>query len=229
MQLQYLNIAGQCLVVVIAYLYIYFSNRHSLATFFKALASGMFLWFGRISSELCTDPQFAKLVMIGLLLGMIADVLLDLRFVFEKIGQKIFILGTLTFLAGHVMYLIALIPYCDNLWLWIIGAVALTVFFCWFIFKRITAEKKMKIVGAVYIGTVTLMATVAAGVFFTAPRLFSLCFFIGGLLFLASDIILILNTFGKKTRKSLRILNVSLYYIGQLMIGLSLQCLRDFI
>ena len=45
----------------------------------------------------------------------------------------------------------------------------------------------------------------------------------GALLFLGSDIILILNTFGGQSRESLRISNIVLYYIGQLLIAASLQ------
>ena len=41
-----------------------------------------------------------------------------------------------------------------------------------------------------------------------------------------SDIVLILNTFGSEFRKSLRNTNISLYYIGQLLIAFSLQLLR---
>lgn len=47
----------------------------------------------------------------------------------------------------------------------------------------------------------------------------------GAFLFLISDIVLILNTFGKESKFSLRITNLSLYYIGRLMIALSLQLL----
>ena len=36
---------------------------------------------------------------------------------------------------------------------------------------------------------------------------------------------LILNTFGSETKQSLRVTNISLYYIGQLLIALSLRFL----
>jgi hypothetical protein len=48
-------------------------------------------------------------------------------------------------------------------------------------------------------------------------------FFGGALLFLASDVVLILNTFGPKSTFSMRVVNLVLYYVGQLMIALSLQ------
>ena len=45
---------------------------------------------------------------------------------------------------------------------------------------------------------------------------------IGAVLFMVSDIVLIFNTFSGKTRFSMRITNLSLYYIGQMMIALCL-------
>lgn len=48
-------------------------------------------------------------------------------------------------------------------------------------------------------------------------------FFAGAALFLASDVIMIFNTFGSKQRFSMRASNLTLYYIGQLLIALSLQ------
>jgi uncharacterized membrane protein YhhN len=70
------------------------------------------------------------------------------------------------------------------------------------------------------------MNSVAAGILFSAPSKQSVVFFIGALLFLISDIVLILNTFGPKQQQKLRVTNLSLYYVGQLLIGLSLQFLR---
>ena len=83
-----------------------------------------------------------------------------------------------------------------------------------------------KIFGILYIGAIMLMNSVAAGILFSAPSSHSVVFFIGALLFLISDIVLILNTFGPKQQQKLRVTNLSLYYIGQLLIGLSLQFLR---
>lgn len=47
-------------------------------------------------------------------------------------------------------------------------------------------------------------------------------FAIGGVLFLASDVILIFNTFTGETTFGKRVANLSLYYIGQLLIASSL-------
>ena len=67
-----------------------------------------------------------------------------------------------------------------------------------------------------------LLNCVAIGNLITAPSVFTGLFAAGAVFFLVSDIVLILNTFGSETRQSLRITNISLYYIGQLLIALSL-------
>ena len=71
-----------------------------------------------------------------------------------------------------------------------------------------------------------LLNCVAVGNLIAAPSAFTALFAAGSLLFLISDIVLILNTFGKETRQSLRVTNISLYYVGQLLIALSLSLLK---
>ena len=53
----------------------------------------------------------------------------------------------------------------------------------------------------------------------------SAVFAAGAVLFLVSDVVLILNTFGKEFRQSLRNTNIALYYAGQLLIAFSLTLL----
>ena len=67
-----------------------------------------------------------------------------------------------------------------------------------------------------------LLNCVAIGNLITFPSAFTGLFAAGAVFFLVSDIVLILNTFGSETRQSLRVTNIALYYIGQLLIALSL-------
>ena len=94
------------------------------------------------------------------------------------------------------------------------------------IFGRITAKTAFKVFGVVYIGAVVLLNTVGVGNLIDAPSAFTAVFAAGALLFLVSDVVLILNTFGKESRQSLRVVNIGLYYVGQLLIALSLVALK---
>ena len=67
-----------------------------------------------------------------------------------------------------------------------------------------------------------LLNCVAFANLIAAPSAFTGLFAAGSLFFLVSDIVLILNTFGPETKKSLRFTNIGLYYIGQLLIACSL-------
>ena len=200
-------------------------EKYVPAVVLKGAASLCFVILGLTTGKLCGDARFAKLVAIGLVLGMIADILLNLRFVFKKKGKIVFLVGILVFLSGHILYLCALIPGCSSLAVCIaIGAVLTAVILRW-IFKQITAQKAFKIFGIFYIGAIVIMNCVSFGVLLSAPCAGTGVFFAGAVAFLISDVVLILNTFGSETKFSLRITNLSLYYIGQLLIALSLMLL----
>lgn len=224
--MSYLPVALLSLVLAACFMYFEYKKKYGNAVMLKALASFTFIVFGVISSAFSGDPLFARRIIIGLIFGGIADVLLNLRFVFPKFGQKIFLVGILVFLSGHILYLAALLPYSTSLLLWLGIGVVLTVLVLIWIFSKITVAMAFKIFGIVYIGAIMLMNSVAFGILISAPSKHSMIFFTGALLFLISDIVLILNTFGPKQQQRLRVMNLSLYYVGQLLIGLSLQFLQ---
>ena len=70
-----------------------------------------------------------------------------------------------------------------------------------------------------------IIAGAALGALITAPSLQAAIFLAGTFLFLVSDVILILNTFGGNPRFAMRVCNLSLYYVGQLLIATSIQFL----
>ncbi len=209
--------------MMIIFIYQEKEKNYIAAAMLKGIASAVFVALGYLGSKMSLDKGFAKMVVIGLVLGCIADVLLNLRFVFEKHGKIVFLVGILVFLAGHVMYLIALVPKCGHLTTCLIAGVLLTVVTMIWIFKQITAQAAFKIFGVFYIGAIMLMTCVAIGILIERPSAQSAMFAAGAVSFLISDIVLILNTFGKETKFTLRVTNLTLYYIGQLLIALSLQ------
>lgn len=188
----------------------------------KGSASLVFIMVGIIAYASAGDKSFAKPVLIGLILGGVGDVFLNLRFVFEKIGQKIFLVGIAAFLAGHILYLAALIPQSENLLVCIVIGVIVAAAILAYIFKTMEVKLAFKIFGIFYIGAVVLMTAVAIGNLIAAPSAARWLYAIGAVLFTVSDVVLIFNTFGSETKFSLRITNLSLYYLGQLLIANSL-------
>ena len=197
-------------------------KKYDTAVLLKGVASFCFVVLG---FRFMGDSREAVLILIGLVLGCIADVLLNLRFMFPAKGQSIFLVGILVFLAGHIMYLIAVMGMAASPWICVAAAAVLTALLMVWIFRQITAKMAFRIFGVVYIGAIVLLNCVACANLITSPSAFTAVFFAGSLLFLVSDIVLILNTFGKETKQSLRVTNVMLYYVGQLLIALSLKFL----
>lgn len=198
-------------------------EKYVAAVVLKGLASLCFVIVGAMTGD---GSHLAKLVLAGLILGCIADILLNLRWVFKEKGKLIFLVGILVFLSGHIVYLAAILPMAQSLVSCFVIGIILTAGLMKWIFTKITAEKAFKIFGVFYIGAIVLMNCVAISNLITVPSAFTALFAAGAALFLISDIVLILNTFGPESKFSLRITNLSLYYLGQLLIALSLLYLK---
>ena len=208
-----------CLCLAALFMWTEKKEHYMGAVILKGLASLCFVLVGVMAGN---GGQLAKLIVTGLLLGCIADILLNLRWVFPKKGQLLFLVGILVFLGGHVVYLAAVLPMADNWAVCVVVGVVLTALLMKWIFSKITAKKAFKIFGVFYLGAIMLLNCVAVSNLMTAPSAFTGLFAAGALLFLISDIVLILNTFGPKSKFSLRVTNLSLYYIGQLLIAWSM-------
>ena len=209
-----------CLIFAGLFIYLQRKNYGVPALLLKGLASLCFAALGILCNA---GAESGKPIVLGLILGCVADVLLNLRWVFPAKGQRIFLVGILVFLSGHVLYLAAVLPLSANPFACIVTGIVLTAALMVWIFRQITAKKAFKIFGVFYIGAIMLLNCVAVGNLIAAPSAFTGLFAAGALFFLVSDIVLILNTFGAETRQSLRITNIGLYYIGQLLIALSLR------
>ena len=212
-----------CLCLTAVFLIQESKKKYIPAVILKGMASACFVTIGFLLSD---GSQTARLITAGLLLGAIADVLLNLRLVFTEKGQPVFLTGILVFLSGHILYLIAVMRGAAHWWICAIAGVCLTALLMRWIFRRITAKKAFRIFGVVYIGAIVLLNCVAAGNLIVSPSGFTAVFAAGAALFLVSDIVLIMNTFGKETKQGLRVTNISLYYAGQILIALSLMFLR---
>lgn len=215
-----------CLAIMSVFICVEHKEKYILAVILKGLASACFVLLGILTARKTGDADFAQLVKVGLVLGLVADVMLNLRFVFKKFGKIVFLVGILVFLSGHILYLCALLPGVTRLWLVLLIGVCLTALILWWIFSRIEAQMAFKIFGIFYIGAIVIMNCAAFSSLITVPGAGILVFTIGAVSFLISDVVLILNTFGKETKFSLRITNLTLYYIGQLLIAWSLLFIK---
>lgn len=197
-------------------------EKYVPAVCLKGTASLIFVVIGAMAAGAAKDASLARLVLIGLVFGAVGDVLLNLRFVFEKLGQKIFLAGIVAFLVGHILYLAALVPKCESLAVCVLVGAAAAAAVLAYIFKTMTVKLAFKIFGVFYLGAVIIMTAVAIGNLIAVQSAANLIYAVGAVLFTLSDIVLIFNTFGSTTRFSMRVTNLSLYYLGQLLIAGSL-------
>ena len=163
-------------------------------------------------------------VTIGLLLGMIGDILLDLKVVYKN--DKIFLnSGMLSFGLGHLAYFTAFSLYANNLrtdlfmpiMVAIASAIVLTIVI-------VLTSKKMKLDFGNYLWQTIFYTFILS--FMTIYTLIlaivggaGWLLFVGMILFFLSDIVLSLQYFGGKLEnKLLIIVNHVLYYSAQIII-----------
>lgn len=201
-------------------------KKYVAADVLKGLASLMFVCIGWIGFQKVTTDSLGKWIAIGLLLGLVGDVLLNLRFILKKNGQKAFLLGIVAFLIGHILYLCALLPISVHTGSCVLIGAVLAAGLLAYIFKTMEVKPAFKIFGVFYLGAVIIMTVIALGIALATGNTHDIVYAVGAVLFMASDIVLIFNTFSGVTKFSLRITNLSLYYVGQLLIAGSLFILR---
>ena len=214
---------------------------------FKALGSFGFVIMGALGFHYAVDTVFAALILAGLMLGAIADVVIDLRFFNTPHRSAFFIGGTGIFIVGHIMYLLAVLPRSMHI-LICIGVGLIAAMALLFVFSKVLVYKRIyKYVAFVYVPLIIVMSAVAVGAaitrssmnaqmasseFFLAANLSRVLGFSGAfgawafaagcILFALSDTLLLLNNFGKYKLHGGRTLTLSVYYAAQYIIAISL-------
>ena len=219
--MKYLLAFFGCLIQA-AFIYSEYLKKPKQSLILKTCASFVFCLIAYLAHP---QSSIGKLILYGLFFGMVGDFFLNLRYLSENNAQKIFLIGILFFLIGHILYLCAIVPLSNNLLPCVlIGALLAAALLC-YIFKTMEVKPAFKIFGVFYLGAIIIMTVIAVGNWLNIGNAFTVLYALGAILFTISDIILIFNTFGKTSRFSLRIANLSFYYIGQLLIALSVYYL----
>lgn len=201
----------------------------------KTVASTMFILTGVCSIFISGQfTGYSKFILIGLVFGMIGDILLHL--LTDK--QIVFAGGLFAFLIGHIFYIIAYKKALDYYapgsgvfdWRAVI-AILIILFSC--IIYAIMTDMKFGIATIpvlMYAVTISIMLVTA---FQLGGRVFLegaendiavLCTVsLGSLLFMLSDATLSILLFGgQEKNRPLKIFNILTYYAGQVLIGTSI-------
>ncbi len=208
-----------CLIFAGLFIYLQRKKHAVPALLLKGLASLCFAALGILCNA---GAECGKPIVLGLILGCVADVLLGLRSVFVRRKKVFFLAGGIVFLCGHFAYLASAWPRVENKVLCILASGLLAALLLFWLYGKITADRALKAFGAVYFGIFVLLCCAAVSNEVTALSDFTLLFASGILLFLCSDLILNLHSFGPLKDFRFRVLYRCLYYIGQLTIAVSL-------
>lgn len=203
------------------FMYAEYKKKWTLAVILKGSASLFFVAVGIICSIKAGFNSYNKLIITGLCCGLLGDVLLNLRHVFKEFGDKIFLVGIAAFFAGHIVYLIAVIPYANKLIIDTGIGIIISALLLKYIFTIMKVKPAFKAFGVFYLGAIIIMTCMAVDAAIFVPSTKNFIFAFGAMLFTASDIVLIFNTFNGKETLNRRIANLSLYYIGQMCIAMT--------
>lgn len=193
------------------------------AFWLKGGAALCFVTLGILLAPFSPNPGFARLVVIGLALGLCGDQLLALRFLVPKLHDLMFAAGAGAFGVGHFFYMKALYD---------LGNVRLPVLIPIFILGVAIASLygkhhssdagPLQPAGLAYMVLVIFMGAVSISAFLGAPGIGLALFAIGGICFGFSDNILFAYCFGKQPKWRMNVWVHITYYAAQLLIAWSI-------
>lgn len=225
--MKYLFLCPICLILSVCMVVIQEKkpkNHKVTATVIKGIASAVFVTFGILSSLTCQDLGFARLILAGQILGAVGDIVLELQR-FNHKNQLTFYTGGISFFAGHVMYIIALIPKTGS-WLLMsaISTVVIAGLICLVMYSVYhKSDLFFKVLSCVYVVGVTSLAMFGLGTFLESQSARTAMLMVGGIFFLISDVILIARMNADKTGWKGGLTLILFYYAAQLLIGGCLQ------
>jgi uncharacterized membrane protein YhhN len=197
------------------------------ALLLKIITSYLFVELAVVSFMVNHGPGitiFFGLITLGLISGMIGDIVLDLKTLYPGSASMYQHAGMVAFLIGHVFYLSALIIAFGFNWIPLVLAVVigLTIILVSTLilkvdFKEHTVDSYLYSFFLSYMMTQACYAAVIRG--FTASTLLLAA---GSVLFLLSDILLIGIYYQGKDTKAHIVMNHVLYYTAQYSIALSI-------
>lgn len=188
-----------------------YQPKRTLVYIFKPLTTLIIIWMA-LTGPVATSPLYKWLIVVGLIFCLGGDI-------FLMLPTKYFIVGLVSFLIGHFLYIAAFVSDGGfHLALgWIIPLVVYGV-----IYYRILAPGLGKLQGPVivYILAILTMAWQAWGRWSAVPGPAALLAAIGAGLFVISDSFLAYDRFRHKF-KAARIIVLSTYWVAQWLIAYS--------
>lgn len=166
------------------------------------------------------------LIVIGLIFGLIGDMVLDLKLIYPKDDEFYTFLGFGSFILGHLLYIgyfllnfhLQVLDYS-----FIFGLAGMTVFIV--LVTEVPMKLnfgKFRLISAVYAFILSFITFLMLWTSYRFENIGMLIFGIGLIFFLISDLILSQSYFGKEEKSWMIITNYLFYYGAQYLIALSI-------
>lgn len=209
------------------YVFLKLKKPSVIALLFKSITTftliGMALY---IHSNGLNFPGFGYFVIVGLVLGLLGDVFLDLKLMYPKDNDLFTYFGFYSFLFGHLLYIFYFISNFDNSMFEVSILFGLAGFV---VFLVLMTEKpmqlnygKFRIISSIYAFVLSLITFLSLWIGIREAINGFIIFGIGMVSFLISDLILSQSYFGRKEKQWMIYTNYIFYYLAQLLIVMSL-------
>lgn len=222
------------IAVILLGFYIFFkSQKYDLKELFLKTAISFLFILVALIATICSEKfsVFNVLIILGLLLGLVGDILLDLKFIDLERTKGYTYGGFIVFGVGHILFITALIMnfYIQGGVIFIILPIVLAIVLS---ILTILLEKPLKLKYGEYklisfCYAMCLFGTCSFSLFLAIQNKFEVLplnmFLVGAVLFAISDLVLSGTFFGKgKERPIDFILNYLTYYGAQFIIAMVL-------
>lgn len=200
---------------------------------FKSVSSLCYLLTGVFALINNSDAYiYGSLIIMGGALGLVGDILLDLKGIYKSEEKTYLNAGFIFFLVGHIFYTGAVIYSVRMKWWLAIIAAAISIIIG---VGTILSANIMKVhygayrkIVAVYVSFLAMtMATSVIAAIVSGFRKGYVLMAVGSILFLLSDAVLSSTFFGRGKDKPIHLfINHFLYYAGQYLIAASVMFVK---
>lgn len=213
-----------CVASVAAFIYFRVAHVGLKGFWGKLISSILFVLGGMVAIMLKKEPaDFMYFILFGLFLGMVGDVLLELKIIYRPHEYQYTNGGILAFALSHVCYIIGLSIFADaskDILVPVFVSLAIGAVLATIILVNSRAMHvdfgEHKLAASAYSFILCISFVYAVALAFLLPILWVVA---GGLLlFLVSDLFLSFIYWGNKNTSVMNILNLSFYYAAQIII-----------
>lgn len=227
-------LAVLCVLATAGFCYVRVTKGGIVAVIVKTVASFLFMATALVGLVTNAPTISSMFIVMGLLCGLIGDIVLDLKVVYKNDNDIWLNTGMGSFALGHIFYFVGLFTFVSNdinfiasstpMYVPILIGVAIALVLSGGI---LVSTKLMKLDFGKFFyqsGGYTILLTTLSCISIMLAVFYSSVlwvFGLGAMAILISDLILSLNYFGGKAdNKLLVILNHGIYYLGQILLAL---------